>query len=88
MFSIEIHDELVHHNIASMVSSLVGKFIGPRLNMDIVRTQVRNNCDLKGHVDIAAMPKGSLYVEFSFIEDLKRVLCAGSWSFGCLMLAL
>ena len=58
MFVIEILDALVDHNITYMVSSLVGKFIGPRPNIDIVRTYVRKKYDLKGHVEIATMERG------------------------------
>ena len=71
-----------------MTSSLVGKFIGLRPNLDVVRTYVRNKWDLKGHLDIVAMAKGFLSFEFSCIEDLKKIICVESWSFGCLMLAL
>ena len=78
MFKIEIPNELVDHNIPSMVSSLVGKFIGPRPNIDIMRTHVRNKWDLKGNVEIAAMEKVSLSFEFSCMEDLTRVFCARS----------
>ncbi len=74
MFVMEILDELVDHNIASMASSLVGKFIGPRPNIDIVRTHVRNKWDLKGYVEIESMAKGFLSFEFSCMEDLTRIL--------------
>ena len=77
-YAIEIPNDLVDNNIASMVSSLVGKFIGPRPNTDIVRTHVRNKWDLKGHVEIAVMTKGFLSFEFPCMEDLMRILCIGS----------
>ena len=59
-YAIEIPNELVDHNIATMASSLVGKFIGPRLIIDIVWTYARKKWYLKSHVEISAMAKGFL----------------------------
>ncbi len=78
MFTIEVLDELVDHNIDSIASSLARKFIGARPNIDIVRTHVRNKWDLKGHVEIVAMAKRFLSFWFSCMEDLTRILCARS----------
>ena len=44
---IAILDELVDHSIDSMASTLVGKFIGQRSNIDIVRHTHRRNGTLK-----------------------------------------
>ena len=56
---IVILDDLVDHNIASMASTLVGNFIGKRLNIDIVRSFTHKKWYLKGQVNVAAMKKAS-----------------------------
>ena len=47
-FALEVPSELIDHNILSMVATLVGKFIGPRLNVDLVQIFAKNKWDLKG----------------------------------------
>ena len=46
--TISILDEIVDHSIASMASMLVGKFIGPKPNIDVVRSYTMKKCSLKG----------------------------------------
>lgn len=65
-----------------MANSLVGKFIGPRPNIDLVRVFTKNKWELKGHVEVIAMAKGFMTFEFSFSKDYSRILCASNWSLG------
>ena len=46
--AIAILDELVDHSIAAMASTLVGKFIGPRPNIDVVKDFIKKKWVLKG----------------------------------------
>lgn len=71
-----------------MASTLVGKFLGARPNIDVVRAYAKKKWDLKGQVAITTMATGFLSFEFSCQEDLTRILCAGSWAFGKSTLAL
>ena len=68
--AIAIPDELVDHNISTMASTLVGKFIGKILNTDILRAFTQKKWYLKGQITITAMAKGFLSFEFSCNEDL------------------
>ncbi|XP_059068619.1 uncharacterized protein LOC131859103 [Cryptomeria japonica] len=68
--------------------TLVGKFLGPRPNIDIVRAFAKHKWSLKGQVEITTMSKGALSLAFSYKEDMSRVLCDGPWLIGKAMLAL
>ncbi|XP_059077019.1 uncharacterized protein LOC131876200 [Cryptomeria japonica] len=87
-FSIEILDTVIDHNINLMAMTLVGKFLGPRPNIDIVRAFAKCKWSFKGQVEITTMPKGALTLAFSCKGDMSRVLCDGPWLTGKAMLAL
>lgn len=86
--AILVPDELVDHNIAAMASTLVGKFIGTRPNIDSVRMFTKKRWSLKGQVSVTAMAKGFMAFEFSFQEDLSLALCGGPWNIGRSILVL
>ena len=65
-----------------MASTLVGKLLGPRKNIDIVRYFIKKKWALKGELYITTMAKGSLSFDFSCMEDLSIILCEGSWAIG------
>lgn len=71
-----------------MAMTLVGKFLGPRPNIDIVRALSKCKWSLKGQVEITAIPKGALSLTFSCKENMSRVLCDGPWLIGKATLAL
>ena len=81
-FSIAIPDKIVDYSIASMASTLVGKFVGQRPNIDAVRDFARKKWHLKGQVSITAMAKGFLAFDFTCKEDMSFVLRESPWSFG------
>ena len=57
-YAISISDEIMDHSIRSMASTLIGKFLGPRPNIDDVKTFIRKKWALKGQVLVTAMAKG------------------------------
>ena len=59
-----------------MDSTLVGRFIGARPNIEDVRAFVWRKWCLKGQVDISAMAKGCLSFCFSYDEDKRDILCS------------
>ncbi|XP_057816789.2 uncharacterized protein LOC131030121 [Cryptomeria japonica] len=59
--------------------TLVGKILGPKPNIDIVKAFNKCKWALKGQVDITTMSKGGLSMTFSCKEDMSRVLCGGPW---------
>lgn len=65
-----------------MASTLVGIFLGPRPNIDDVRSFIRKKWALKGKVTVLAMAKGFMSFEFSCLEDLSSILCEGQWGIG------
>lgn len=71
-----------------MASTLIGKFTGPRPNIDLVRAFTFQKWKLKGQMDVAAMPKGFFSFVFSNGEDLTKVLCDGPWMMGKSSLSL
>ena len=75
--TIAILDELVDHHIAAMASTLVGKCIGPRPNIDVVREFIKKKWVLKGQVSITSMAKGMLSLDFTCLEDISPILCDG-----------
>lgn len=79
---IVIPDELVDHSIASMASTLVGKFMGQRPNIDVVRSFTLKKWHLKGQVSVTAMEKGFLSFDFTYNEDMTNILCEGPWNIG------
>lgn len=46
--ALEVPSELIDHNIQSMAMMLVGKFMGTRSNINLVKTFTRKKWDLKG----------------------------------------
>ena len=80
--AIAIPDEIVDHNIQAMASSLVGKFLGPRLSIDDVRKFIKQKWALKGQVSVTAMAKGFMSFDFTCLEDLASILSEGQWAMG------
>ena len=76
------------HSITSMASTLVGIFLGPRKNIDIMRSFIKKKWAHKGHVSITTMAKGFFSFDFSCTEDLSNILCEGPWDVGCCTLVL
>lgn len=74
-FAISIPDLVLDHNINSMSKFLVGKFMGSRPNIEVVRVYVKRKWALKGNVEISALPKSLLSFTFSCKEDKLRILC-------------
>ena len=64
-FSIKIPDQIIEKNILTMDSTLVGRFIGARPNIDDVRSFVHKKWSLKVQVDVSTMAKGCLSFCFS-----------------------
>ncbi|GLJ40001.1 hypothetical protein SUGI_0818510 [Cryptomeria japonica] len=87
-FAIEIPNPIIEHNINLMEITLVGKKFGLRPNIDIGRAFSKRKWALKGQVEITAMSKGALSMDFSCKEDMSRVLCDGPWLIGKSTLAL
>lgn len=79
---------MIDHDITVMALSLVGKFMGPRPNIDLVRDFSKKKCLLKGQIKIMAMAKGFFSFAFSCEEYFSDVLCGGPWVIGMTSLAL
>ncbi|GLJ06585.1 hypothetical protein SUGI_0042510 [Cryptomeria japonica] len=71
-----------------MALTLVGKFLGPRSNIDVVRVFGKSKWVLKGQVEVTTMSKVVLSMSFSCEEDMSRVLCDSPWLIGKSMLSL
>ena len=80
--AIVIPDEIVDHNIQVMASTLVGKFLGPRLSIDEVRLLIKQKWALKGQVSVTAMAKGFMSFNFTCSKDLASILSEGKWVIG------
>lgn len=80
--AIVIPDKIMDHKIKSMDSTLIGKFLGPRPNIDVVRTFIQKKWALKGHVLVTTMAKGFLSFEFTCMEYLSSILSEGQWDIG------
>ncbi|XP_057842939.2 uncharacterized protein LOC131052042 [Cryptomeria japonica] len=78
-FDIEVTDPVIEHNINLMALTLVGKNLGPRPNIDIVRVFAKCKWALKGQVEVTTMSKGALSMSFSCEEDMLRMICDGPW---------
>ena len=61
---------------------MVGKFLGPRPNIDIVGCFIKKKWALKGQVSIMTMANGFLSFDFSCMEDLSIILCEGPLAIG------
>lgn len=86
--AILVPDEMVDHNVAAIASTLVGKFMGTRLNIDMVRIFTKKKWPLKGQVLVTTMAKGFMAFEFSCQEDLAFALCGGPWNISRSILVL
>ena len=75
-------DQIIDKNISCMDSTLVGRFIGARPNIEDVRAFVQRKWCLKGQVDISAMANGCLSFYFSYDEDKRDILCCSPWVMG------
>ncbi|XP_057853351.1 uncharacterized protein LOC131063516 [Cryptomeria japonica] len=87
-FAIAIPDVVIHHSISLMAFSLAGKFVGPRPNIEDVRSSVKKKWRLKGQVDVLALSRGFFVFSFSCGEDLEMILSGGPWMFGKSLLSL
>lgn len=58
--AIEIPDLVIDHSISLMTLSLVGKFVGPRPNIEDVRSFVKRKWRMTGQVEVSALPRGFL----------------------------
>lgn len=47
-YVLEVPSEFIDHNIKGIAATLVGKFIGPRPNIDVLRIFTKKKWDLKG----------------------------------------
>ena len=79
MYSIEIPDQIIDKKVSCMDSTLVGRFLGARPNIEDVRAFVCKKWKLKGQVDIIAMAKGCLSFCFSCDEDKQDILYFNPW---------
>ena len=82
MYSIEIPYQIIDKNISCMDLTLIGRILGSRRNIEVVRTYVSKKWKLKGQVDITAMAKGCLSLSFSCEEDKWDILCRNPWVLG------
>ncbi|XP_057820685.2 uncharacterized protein LOC131033459 [Cryptomeria japonica] len=80
--AISIPDQVIDHNIAIMALTLVGKFFGPRPNIDLMRIFVSRRWKMKGQVDVSALPWGFYSFAFSCTEDIMTILYGGPWIMG------
>lgn len=51
-------------------------------NIDVVRAFVFRKWVLKGQVEVAALPGGCLSLSFSYMKNLRNILCNGWWVIG------
>lgn len=86
--SISIPDCIVEKNMANLAPVLVGKFIGPRPNIEAVRDSVSRKWKGKGQIDVVAMSNGFFSFSFACEEDLRSFLAGGPWMLGKSSLAL
>ena len=68
--------------MSSMDFTLVGKFLGARLDLDSLRKMVKQKWVIRGEVDIPPMSNGFFSFIFNYKEDMNMVFCGGPWSFG------
>lgn len=69
VFAISVPDKLVDFTVSSLAMTLVGRFVGFRPNIDVVRNFIRRNWVLKGQVDVGASPRGF----FPFLLIMKKI---------------
>ncbi|XP_059068499.1 uncharacterized protein LOC131859004 [Cryptomeria japonica] len=87
-FSISSSDPIIDLNILLMALSLVGKFMGPRPNIETIRDLSKKKWKLNGQVNIYVMSKGFFVFSFSCEKDISTVLAGGPWVIGKSSLAL
>lgn len=78
-FSISVLDEIIYHNITKMENVLVGNFLCPRPNIEVVREFFKNKWKTSGLVLVAALPKGFFAFQFTCKEDSRAVRSGGPW---------
>ena len=65
-----------------MEFTLVGKFMGARLDIETLKKMVKWKWAICGQVDIAPMLNGFFYFVFNYKEDISMVLYGGPWAFN------
>ena len=65
-----------------MEYTLVGKFLGARLDIDTLKNMLKKKWVIHSQVDIAPMANRFLSFVFNYKEDMNMVLCGGPWMFG------
>lgn len=81
-FSMFVLDQIIDHNIALMEKVLVGKFMGPKPNVEVVREFFKNKWRINGKVTVPALPRGFFAIEFTCKEDILAVRSGGTWVIG------
>ncbi|XP_059078070.1 uncharacterized protein LOC131876644 [Cryptomeria japonica] len=78
-FPLEPGDSMIDHNIYMMALIMVGKFMGFKPNIEVVRAFVRKKWKLKGQVEVSAMSKEFFSFSFSCEKYIATILCGGPW---------
>ncbi|XP_059068244.1 uncharacterized protein LOC131858811 [Cryptomeria japonica] len=87
-FAIFVLDMVIDHNISLMNITLVGKFMGLKPNIEVVRAFVKRRWTTNGQVLISTLPKGYFTFDFSCKEDIQAIRSGGPWVIGKSSLAL
>lgn len=79
-FSISVPNPINDYNIALMEKVMVGKFMGPRPNVEVVKEFVKNKWRTNGK--FFALPRGFFAFAFTYKEEILAVRSGGPWVIG------
>ena len=81
-FQIFISDPIVDFFVTSMEFTLMGKFMGARLDIETLKKMFKWKWANRREVDIAPMLNGFFSFVFNCKEDMSMVLCRVPWAFS------
>lgn len=62
--------------------SLVGKFLGVRSDLDMIRKWDMEKWRSQAGMEIIALPKSFFWVKLRSSEDVEKILSGGLWFYG------
>lgn len=73
---------IIDYEAEKKKNCLVGRFVGIRPNLDLIRNWIKEKWKTTGQVDLIVMPKEFLMFRFANTDDMRMVMELGPWFLG------
>lgn len=77
-----IPSKIIRMKIVEGALNLMGKFLGARLNIDIIYEWDFQRWKIEGRFDLVAIPNGFFMIKFISEANFQKLMYGGPWMFG------